>query len=138
LYISVNDGVVIFATHFIKCNPEGARDNLAPFQLEKDGVVIYSEEEKNKAESKLMELGISYAIEPLDYEQHKPKSQGIKYASRTEAIEHLLNDAEPESQVVPNLKKRLVDSEAKHKEKDDKIKSLEERLIKIEQKLTPV
>ena len=128
MYISVNDGVAIFATHIIKCNPEGVRENLAPFQCEKNGVVIYPTDDMAKVETILQEHDILYTVDILDYELHKQKSQGVKYASRTEAISHFISDHEPESQVIPNLKKKL---EAEKVRNDN----LEAKLLKIEEKL---
>lgn len=129
MYLSVNDGIAIFATHIIKCNPEGVRENLAPFQLEQNGVVIYPSDDMAKAETILQEHEIPYTVEILDYEQHKPKAQGIKYASRTEAINYFLNDDEPESQVIPNLRKKLEAEKARND-------NLEAKLLKIEEKLS--
>lgn len=129
MYIQINDGVAIFATHFIRCNPEGVRENLAPFQLEPSGIVVYLNDGITKAETILQEHEIPYIIEVLDYEQHKPKCQGIKYASRTEAMNHFLNDDEPESQIIPNLKKKFEEQKVRNN-------NLEEKILKIEEKLS--
>jgi hypothetical protein len=127
LYLSVNDGKAVFATHFINCNLEGVRKNLAPFQCEKNGIVIYLYDDMAIVEGILQEHEIPYTVETLDCEQHKTKSQGIKYASRSEAIKHLLGDDEPESQIIPNMKKKL---EAEKIRNDN----LELKLLKMEEK----
>ena len=133
MHIRVDDGVAIFATHFIYAKidrtNQGVSQKLAPFQLEQDGIVIYPDNNMVKVEVILQEFKIPYIVEILDYEQHKPKCQGIKYQSRTECINHLIiNDFEPDSQVIPNLKKKLI-------EKENKIKSLEDKFLKFEQRL---
>lgn len=106
----VDDGKVIFATHFISAiinhENEGVKQKLAPFQVEKDGIVVYPGQNVFDVEWALQELKIPYTVEKL---QHKPehitKTKGIRYASRTEAIKHLLEDIEPESQTIPNINK---------------------------------
>lgn len=133
MHIRVDDGVAIFATHFLRAqidrSDQGVSQKLAPFQCEADGIVIYPDQNIVDAEKILQELGIAYTIEEITQSPlHKQKCQGVKYCSRSEAIEHFVNDAEPESMVIPNLKKKLV-------EKDAKIASLEDKFLKFEQRL---
>ena len=135
--------MAIFATHYIECNTEGVRKNLAPFQCEKNGIVIYPYDDIVKVEAVLQEYEIPYTIEVLDYEQHKPKAQGVKYASRSECIKHLLDNDEPESQVVPNLRKKLDEKEERiklleinHVAEKTRNDNMEARLLKFEQKLS--
>ena len=114
MYLQVNDGIVIFATHLIRAeikDRELAR-KLAPFQVESQGIIIYPDQDVGSAEAILTALNIPFVTEPLDHGEHPIKAQGIKYASRSEAISHLLEDKEPESQVLPNLRKRLNDKDA--------------------------
>ncbi len=128
MYMAVIDGIAVFATHFIRCNLKGVREELAPFQLEKEGIVVYGN--LTEVEAKLVELNIPYTVESLDYEAHKPKAQGIKYASRTEAIEHLLYGKEPQSLIIPNLRKRLTEKEAEIAELKKELGLIKGRLNK--------
>ena len=130
MYLSVNDGVVVHATHFIECNPEGARDNLAPFQLEKNGVVVYPNQNKDDVITILNKHKIPFTeyIQRLD-PVFKVMSNEVKYASRSEAIEHLQNLVEPKYMIMPNLKKKL----ANEKTRND---LLESRLTLLEQKIS--
>lgn len=122
----VDDGKVIFATHFISTTinreDEEVKQKLTPFQVEKDGIVVYPGQNILEVEWILQELKILYTVEKL---QHKPehitKAKNVKYGSRTEAIKNLLEDTEPESQIIPNLKNKLD-------EKENKIKNLENKL----------
>lgn len=135
MYIVVGGGKVIFATHLLRCNTEGNSENLRPFQCEPEGILVYSLNPQFNlayAENLLKKLGIPYAVEEIKHDPlHIEKAQGIKYQSRTEAIEHLLNDAEPASQVIPNLKKKLAEEKARN----DK---LETRLAKVELGLSTI
>lgn len=114
MYLSVNDGAVVFATHLVQAViPEGVREKLTPFQLESDGVVCYSQREADEVANILTELQVPHTVQVLSHDQqHITKAQVTRYASRTEAIKHLINDEEPESMIIPNLLKRLKDKEA--------------------------
>jgi len=129
--IQVNDGVVQFATHIIATdNPE----LLNFLQIEPEGVVCYSEEERIRAESTLTELKIPFTTETTTFRQdHKDKVMGKKYGSRTEAIKHLNDEIEmPKSEVIPFLRreKKLL------KERLDAVvienDSLKSRLVTVE------
>ncbi|MBU7006296.1 hypothetical protein [Phosphitispora fastidiosa] len=148
MYVQVNDGVVVFATHFIRTSfpgqvtpkkldtkDKGVRQKLTPFQLENDGIVVYSAGDVPFAEAMLQEMDVLYQIEPLDYEVYKSKASGIKYASRTEAIKHLAENAEPESEIIPRLKKQLAEAEAKLAEKDIRLNALESKFSVIEKRI---
>lgn len=105
--MSVNDGVAIFATHFIRAavDREIAREKLAPYQVEVDGIVVYPGQDVLTAEKALKELGISYLVEELKLDPaHITKTQGIKYGSRSEAIAHMVEGKEPDSLIIPNLR----------------------------------
>lgn len=114
--IQINDGVAIFATHFISAaidrTDEKIREKLAFYQVEADGIAIYPDQDVLEAEWALRELKIPYTVEVLQPDlAHVAKTQGIKYASRSEAIAHLLEGKEPESLALPNLIKRLAEKE---------------------------
>jgi hypothetical protein len=111
--------------------------------MRKNGIVIYPYDDMAKVEAILQEHEIQYTVEILDYEQHKPKAQGVKYASRSECIKHLLDNDEPESQVVPNLRKKLEEKEERiklleinHVAEKTRNDNMEARLLKFEEKLS--
>lgn len=156
MYVKIVDGVAVFATQLIRCDVEATKESLPRLQLRQEGIVIYPDDDIAEIEVILQEQKIPYTIEAQDFTEHKTKAEGIKYASRTECINHLLNDNEPESQIIPNLKRKHKEKEAqiqalnekvKEREikakmfmdeaanKDQKIKELEDRLAKIEEML---
>jgi len=110
--ISLKDGIVVFATHFLTTTiTEGMlevnKTPLRQLQIRSDGVLCFSEQEKNKAEEILIKLNIPFTVEELVFTQEqKDKVKDIKYNSRSEAIAHLQNKIEmPESEIIPFLKK---------------------------------
>jgi 3,4-dihydroxy-2-butanone 4-phosphate synthase len=117
LHIKTVDGDIHFATHFINVTTdESLRNHLPTLQIEKNGIVCYSIEEFNLAEVKLKELKLEYTSEKLAHDiKHKEKSKGIKYGSRSEAIEHLQNDKEVASEKENNMKKRIAQLESEIK-----------------------
>jgi hypothetical protein len=147
MYISVNNGKTIFATHLIKANIDKEIRMELPFQIETEGVVCYSAEEVEKVKIILDKLKIEYTIETIIFdEKQKEKTNNIKYTSRSEAIKHIQEDAEPQSQVIPNIKKindivgkKSVDLEIENFELKSEnnmlgseIVNLELRLLKLE------
>lgn len=141
MYIKVDDQKVIFATHILRCQlPEEydvEREKLlCHYQKEPDGIVIYPDQNVLDVEWTLRELKIPYTVEAIQPDPaHTAKAKGVKYASRSEAIEHFLKDVEPESQRLPNLMKRLAEREAEiavlKKEKDTEIQSLKGELATL-------
>lgn len=128
MQIRILDGVAQFATHLIKGDfSQIEHDDMRQHRLSlnREGIPIWPNCSLSEAETFLKGLGIPYEVETLDYEVYKVKAQGIIYGDRTEVIEHILNDKEPKSQVIPNLKKKL---EKETKRNDD----LEARLLKLE------
>lgn len=122
----------------MKCDPSGYRDRL-PFQCEKEGIILCPHDNLAAAEDILKQLNIPYTVEVLTHDPlHIQKTKGVKYASRTECINHCLHDAEPESQIVPNLKKRLVEKDLEIAGLKQKYVVFEGRMKKLEQKQTPV
>lgn len=132
MWFRVDDGSVVFATYFVHVQVdrqnESIMQKLLPYQVEADGIVVYPEDDSQKLEAILKDLGLSYKVEKLNHDPaHVAKTQGVKYASRSEAIEHILNDKEPESMIIPNLKKKL-------QEKEEKIVQLTNELNLLKQK----
>ncbi len=123
MLLKMEDGKVVFATHFLRCavarDDEQTKQVLAPYQLEADGVVCYSETEAAAAKAALDRLGIPYTLEPQTIDPALvAKAQNVVYASRSEALAHLLENKEPESLRLPNiinentaLKQRLKNTE---------------------------
>jgi glycerol dehydrogenase-like iron-containing ADH family enzyme len=128
MWLTVNDGKVIFATHLISLVVNDEFREKLPFQVEKDGIVCYSTEELSRAEQALNKLGIPYTVEELAIPtETKEKAKGIKYQNRSEAVEHLLHNREPEHVRSKNLLKRL---EFLEKE----LATTKQKLAEIEQK----
>ena len=104
MYIRVDDGKVVFATHLVRSESETE--------------VCYSLKERDTAIESMAKRGIEFTVEELSFDtKQKDKVNGKKYTSRTEAIQHLAGEIdEPESDIIPNLKKAL---KAKDKEIQD-------------------
>ena len=104
MYVRVDDGKVLFATHLVKTSDETE--------------ICYSLKERDTAIESLAKRGIIFTVEELSFDvKQKEKVNGKKYTSRTEAIQHLAGEIdEPESDIIPNLKKAL---KAKDKEIQD-------------------
>lgn len=133
MWLKVVDGVVVYAAYFVHvqvdCQNINAMSKLAPYQVEVDGVVVYSEDDLQKLEAVLQGLGLPYKIEKLSYNPtYTVKAQGVKYASRSEAIEHILNDKEPGSLIIETLRREL-------KAKDLAINQLESALQSLKSSL---
>lgn len=84
----------------------------------------------------LRELKIPYAVESIQHDPaHTAKAYGVKYASRSEAIDHFLKDKEPESQRLPNLMKRLDEKDAEiatlRAERDTEMAALKNELTAL-------
>ena len=123
LHISVADGMVKFPYCVIERQDKNydeydifVHDALELFHRESNNkkIICYSSDEKDQVIKILNSFNINHTIEYFNYSATlKKKTQGIKYASRSEAIKHIEEDAEPKSQIIPNLEKRLQASEAK-------------------------
>lgn len=105
MLLKVDDGNVVFATHFLRCavnrEDERIREALAPFQVEADGIVCYSQQEADAAQAVLNQLGISYTVEPQTVNQAvKEKAAKTKYNSRSEAIKHLVEGVAPPDEAL--------------------------------------
>ncbi len=95
MLLKVDDGKAVFATHFLRCavdrDDEKVREALAPFQVEADGVVCYSQEEADAARAALDGLKIAYTVEPQVVDRAvQEKAQANRYATRSEALRHLV------------------------------------------------
>ena len=104
MYVRVDDGKVLFATHLVKTSDETE--------------ICYSLKERDTVIESLAKRGKEFTIEEVTFDiKQKDKVNGKKYTSRTEAIQHLAGEIdEPESDIIPNLKKAL---KAKDKEIQD-------------------
>lgn len=116
MYIKTLDGVVSFAEYFISTIlTEQQRNIFRGFQVETEGIVCYSEEEKLQAENLLVENNISFSSDTIIFtEEQKQKVNNKKFNCRTEAI-NFLNGVieEPESEIITNLKKEKEDLKLK-------------------------
>lgn len=116
MYFKVDDGTPVFPTHIIQAVvysgdeevDQERRERLSPFQVESDGIVCYSDAEKATAETTLQALGIAYTVEAQSVGQAmRDKVNGIKYASRSEALDHIQNDKLPND---PNLLRQRIEN----------------------------
>lgn len=118
MYISVNDGQVIFATYFIRVDRKLIREaekkdekQIFPaHQVESDGIVCYSKEAMEAATKTMDAEGIGYEVEELDHGKSKARAEPVKYASRSEAIKHLVHGEEPET--IGGLRKEVSELRA--------------------------
>jgi Arc/MetJ-type ribon-helix-helix transcriptional regulator len=126
MYLKTIDGNVVFATYFITTVIPNEQRNLFPFQIEQNGIVCYSEEEKNQVEGLLTQYNISYITESLSFtDEQITKVKDKKYKSRTEAIQHLQDEIEePESEIIPKLKREK-------KELEQRLKQTESALLTV-------
>lgn len=116
MYIRILDGIVSFAEYFISTTlTEQQRNIFRSFQVETDGIVCYSEEEKLQVENLLINNNITFLTEQIIFtEEQKQKVNNKKFNSRTEAIEFLNGVIEePESEIITNLKKEKEDLKLK-------------------------
>lgn len=126
--IAVCDGNVVFATHLISITDARVDDDefMRDINATTDWkITCFSEEEKSSAEKRLAALNVQFTVESLAFSQfQKDKVAGKKYTSRSEAIAHLNDEIdEPESEVIPNLKKRQREHDEKIKDYDDRIRN---------------
>lgn len=126
MYIKTNDGTVQFAEYFISTTIPEEQRNLFNFQIEHNGIVCYSEEEKKQAENMLNQHKIHFTTEIIPFTQdQKNKVNNKKYKSRTEAIKHLQDEIEePESEIIPTLKREK-------KELEQRLKQTESALLTV-------
>jgi chromosome segregation ATPase len=100
------DGKAVFASTLIRCDTSLLQD--IPLQICAEGIVCYLDHEVEHAERLLKKRGIPYTIEALaQAETTITKAAGVKYASRSEILDHIERDVEPEGAKMANLKKRL-------------------------------
>lgn len=147
MWIKTVDGNTVFATNFIHtqvdCQNEDIMQKLTSYQIEANGIVVYPEDNLQELEEVLCGLQLVYEIEQLTHDLiHIGKTQGIKYSSRTEAINHLLEDKEPESQIIPNIKNtnnilgnEIIKLQNENKIFGNKIVKLELELLNVKKKV---
>ncbi len=132
MFVMVRDGTAVFAIYKVRAKMGDSVKTEIPGQIESEEIICYSEEELAKAKFVLDKFKIPHTIEPLSFSaEMKQKVQGIKYNSRSEAIEHIQSNIEPESQRISNLLKRLNEAEEKNKLIPDLIARLEQAESKI-------
>lgn len=86
------------------------------FNLHKDGLLCFSEEEKIEIISMLEILEVKYTIENIDNDDVlKNKHENVKYKNEQEAMRHLLHGEEPDrmkhDKSIDVLLKRLEKAE---------------------------
>jgi len=133
MWLKVTDNKAHFATHFIHIEPieptEEIREKIN-LQVEKTGIVCYSVDELNKAKQILDELSVSYTVEELNVDPMLiSKAEGVKYLTPEEVRKHLLEDAEPESALIPNLQKKLAEVQQENTSLKARLKVVEDAVL---------
>jgi len=125
MWLKVMDSKAYFATRLIHVEVTDAiRENIHS-QVEQNGIVCYSLEELDKVTALLDSLQAGYTVEELMIDPVLvAKTQDVAYLTPEEVKKHLLEDVEPESMVVPTLRKKLA-------EKDAEIKSMQTDFEKL-------
>lgn len=114
-------------------------DNIKDFRgysiYDKNRIACYSLREKEQAIEIADKNKIRYTIENTTIEQKTiSKVENVKYQDDIEVIDHVLHNIEPKSQLIPNILKRLKDSE----EKDQLIHELTTRLESVEREISSI
>ena len=99
------DGVVHFAKWVFKANIK------TQFHHTKEGIICFTERERDSVKKFLDQAGEKYTLEeiPVDKEAEE-KCRDMKYSSRSEALEHIMGNKEP--QTMEKMAERLKDMEA--------------------------
>jgi len=98
--LRVDDGEIIFAKWLIKFKvSDEVKNKLERFRVEDDGVVAYTDEERNEAEKILKELGIEYSVENIYPDDAMlaiaSKVKKIAY-SRSEVVDYIKTGKMPD------------------------------------------
>ena len=104
------DGVAHFGRWLLRCKVE--REVEITHHVTDEGIICYTEKERERAERWLKDKGIEYKAEELPINPIlEEKAEGIKYTSRSEALAHLAEDREPESEKINRLIRRVEAAE---------------------------
>lgn len=123
------DGIAHHAKYLLRAElPKPDRSRLVLFPATDDGIICFTEKEKDRAEAYLKGQGIDYEIEELPAPANWSRTAGVKYASLEEVKAHIQEGIEPESTIIPRLQERLKAAE----EKAARVDALEARLQSLE------
>lgn len=128
MYFRINNGEVVFPICVIQVNANlgGIKDFMGCSIYDNNKIVCYNLQEKDNTIEMINKRKLKYTIEGTAIEQGiKNKVKNIKYQNDIEAMDHIQNNIEPESQRIPNLLKRLDEAEAKNRLISDLIARLE-------------
>lgn len=139
MWLKVDDGKVVFATHAVRLKrfdsiPEELRSELAlRYQLEGDQFIAYSFNEAQEVAGKLKECGVEdFNTEELQVPvEHTSKVKGVKYANCDEAKDHILRDKEPESLVLPRLYEQINTLQQNNEALRNRVKICEDALLGV-------
>jgi hypothetical protein len=131
MYLKTVDGVVKFATHLFSISvDDNIKKEFYIYQIEPEGIICYSNTEATEVEFKLNNLGIQYSIQLQNIDPTiQAKVNNVQYTSCSEALDHITNDTEPESHVIPNIKSNInliqqgVNIDVNQIDKEQKIKA---------------
>lgn len=140
--IEAVDGRVVFATHLIAFTPpqdypDNQKSPLHAFRIDPEGIVCFSDQERARAEQVLAVLGLPFTTQAIKFTQtQRDKVAGKIYHSCGEALKHLNGEIdEPESEIIPNLKKALKEFK-NMKESKEVTGQLQTRITALEQENT--
>ena len=135
MHIATISGKATFAEYVVSIKGKYKFDSSFPFHVEDSQIVCYTGDEKNNVIAYLDKQKIDYTIEKLFTDAEIiNKTKDILYQTPDEVRDHILHNIEPESQLIPNLLKRLKDSE----EKDQLIHELTTRLESVEREISSI
>ena len=128
MYVATLGNKAIFAKCVIYVLGEYKPTLFSPiYNIKNNEIVCFFDHERDNAIAELEKHGVKYSVENLTVDKGiKEKVKGIAYKTPDEVRAHLLENAEPESQIIPNLKKRLQEAEAKSALIPDLIARLED------------
>ena len=100
------DGTAYFGRWLLRCKIE--KETEITHHVAAEGIICYTEKQKERAEKWLKDSGIEYKQEDLSVDRSlEEKAKGVVYSSRSEAIAHLMEDREPEGEKFKRLLARM-------------------------------
>jgi hypothetical protein len=133
VYLRIDDGKAVFATYLLACTlPPEPPVELFGWHIEPEGVVVWPNQNVADAEAVLTKVGIAYTVQQLTVDAAtQAKAQGVTYASRSEALDHLTNNVVPGSLVVPNLQSQLAALQQSHNSLQTQLATVQQSFNKL-------
>ncbi len=109
---------------------------IMPFPFSDEEIYCFTDKDVKRVKGYLQEQGIRYEIEKLPAPPGFEKTIGIKYASRTEALNHIQHNTEPKSLLLPRLVERVQAAEEKARTAEEKARTAEAKARAAEERAT--